>query len=373
MKTIAFYLPQFHAIPENDMMWGNGFTEWDNMKNAKALYEEHYQPGIPLNNNYYNLLDEKTLKWQVDLAKDNNIYGFCMYHYWFDGKLLLEKPVEMFLNDKKLDINYCICWANEPWTKAWVSKSDEVLYEQVYGNEENWETHFQYLLPFFQDKRYIKEDNKPLFVIYRPEQINCLNEMLDYFDNRAKENGFDGMVFAYQQIAFDLQKDKDDSRFKYNIEYEPAYSMHDIRNENLAHNKLFNIGKKVDKIWMRVFDSTLSEHYLKKVRRMNYDQLWKANINRMPKSSKNVAGVFVDWDNTPRRGTKGIVVDGANPQKFKKYFKEKVEMIKKYYSSDYIFIFAWNEWAEGGYLEPDKRYKDKYLKAIKEVLGKKEK
>ncbi len=370
MKTIAFYLPQFHAIPENDMMWGKGFTEWDNLKKAKPLFKGHYQPRIPLNNNYYNLLNDEVKKWQVDLAKEYNINAFCFYHYWFDGKLLLEKPVEQFLQNTNLDLEFCLCWANEAWTKAWVSKSDEVLYEQNYGQEENWNRHFDYLLPFFKDSRYLKENNKPIFIIYRPELIDCLNDMLNFFIRKAKEHGFDGMVFAYQQIEFDLMPNKDDSLFDYNIEYEPAYSMYEQRQKTPSKNLLFNIGKKLDKCFMSFFNTTLSEYYLKKVRRLNYDYLWEINIKRIPNSKKNIPCVFVDWDNTPRRGTKGLVVEGANPEKFKKFLDQKIYNIKRYYSTDYLFVFAWNEWAEGGYLEPDKRYGYGYLEAIKEVLEK---
>lgn len=370
MKAVAFYLPQFHAIPENDEMWGEGFTEWDNLKKAKPLFKGHYQPRVPLNQNYYNLLDDDVMKWQVDLAKSHNIYGFCFYHYWFDGKKLLEKPVEKFFERKDLDINFCLCWANEPWTKAWVSKSDEVLYEQNYGNESNWENHFRYLLPYFKDKRYIKENNAPLFIIYRPEQIDCLNNMLDYFNQRAIEEGFNGMIFAYQHIDFNLISDKDDSRFKYNIEYEPLYSMHYLRDENKCNSKLFEIGKKVDKLFFKIFNRTLSEYYLKKVRKFDYDKLWIKSNERKPENDKCIAGAFVDWDNTPRRGTKGIVAEGASPEKFKKYFSKKLENVQKYYSTDYVFLFAWNEWAEGGYLEPDEKYQLSYLKAVKETLEK---
>lgn len=370
MRTIAFYLPQFHSIPENDNMWGEGFTEWDNMKKSKKLFDGHYQPRIPLNNNYYNLLDDSVLKWQVDLANEYGVDAFCFYHYWFDGKKLLEKPVERFLELSNLNKNYCLCWANEAWTKAWVSKNDDVLYPQVYGNEKNWEEHFRYLLPFFKDSRYIKDEGKPLFVIYRPELIECLNEMLDYFNERAIEEGFKGMCFAYQQIAYDLLPDKDESRFTYNIEYEPAYSMNDLNSKRKWYTFLFNIGKKIDKITMKLINRTLSSVYLNKVRTLNYDDLWEKCINRIPSDEKHVACVFTDWDNTPRRGNKGIVAVGANPKKFKKYLELKKEMIDKYYANDYVFIFAWNEWAEGGYLEPDEKYGYGYLEAIRSVFGK---
>lgn len=367
MRVIAYYLPQFHATKENDEWWGKGFTEWVNVKKAKAYYKGQYQPREPLNDNYYNLLSDDVKKWQIDLAKANGIYGFCFYHYWFnDGDLLLEKPVEQFLENKELDINFCLCWANEPWTKAWVSKSDSVLIDQDYGDKEIWKKHFDYLLPFFRDSRYIKNSNKPLFVIYKPEQIECLNQMLDYLNKLSIEAGFDGLEFAYQAIGFDLKTDKDDSRFTYNIEYEPSYGMHYMSSES---KKFFiKVGKWVDTIYEKLFDKKLSEIYLNKVRRLNYDDVWKTIINHYPTSDKCIPGAFVDWDNTPRRGTKGLVIDGASPEKFKYYFNKKIKCARSQYKNDMLFIFAWNEWAEGGYLEPDKKYGDGYLKAIREVL-----
>lgn len=367
MRVIAYYLPQFHVTKENDEWWGKNFTEWVNVKKAEKYYKEQYQPREPLNDNYYNLLDDNVKKWQIDLAKENGIYGFCFYHYWFgNGHLLLEKPVEQFLKNKNLDMNFCMCWANEPWTKAWVSKSDLVLIDQNYGDEMFWKKHFEYLLPYFKDERYIKNSNKPLLIIYKPEQINCLNEMLDYWNQLAKAEGFDGIEYAYQAIGFDLKADKDDSRFTYNIEYEPSYGMHEMEKE--SKKLVIKVGKKLDEITYKIFKKKLSEIYLNKVRRLKYDDVWKAIIDHVPTSEKCVAGAFVDWDNTPRRGTKGLVIDGATPEKFKYYFDKRVKLAKEKYKSDMLFIFAWNEWAEGGYLEPDKKYKDGYLKAIREVL-----
>ena len=171
MKIIAFYLPQFHNIPENDEWWGNGFTEWTNVKKAKPIFEGHQQPKVPLNNNYYNLLDDNVKVWQADLAKKYGVYGFCYYHYWFNGKMLLEKPMEQMLENKEVDIPFCISWANEPWTKAWVGDEKKMLIAQEYGQEEEWKEHFMYLLPFFKDERYIKKDGKPFFIFYRPDIV----------------------------------------------------------------------------------------------------------------------------------------------------------------------------------------------------------
>lgn len=367
MRVIAYYLPQFHETELNNKWWGKGFTEWVNVKKAKPLYEGHYQPRVPYNNNYYNLLNDDVLEWQTRIAKEHGLYGFCFYHYWFNnGDLLLEKPVEKFLANKKCNIKFCISWANEPWTKAWVSKSDQVLMAQDYGGEETWRSHFNYLLQFFNDERYIKEDNKPLLIIYRPEIIPCLNKMLDYLNKLAIESGFNGLDFAYQGIWFDQIKNRDDSRFKYNIEYEPAYGESYL--EGKGHSNLVKIAKKIDNVTLSVFNKKLSEIYMRKVRRMNYDEVWNSILHHIPDDKKRIAGAFVDWDNTPRRGTKGLVIDGANPSKFYKYMKKRFELVKKYYSTDMVFLFAWNEWAEGGYMEPDEKYKFGYLNALKRAL-----
>ena len=164
MKIIALYLPQFHEIPENNEWWGKGFTEWTNVKTAKPSFKGQYQPRIPLNNNYYNLTDVRAQEWQAKLAKEYGIYGFCYYHYWFEGKMLLEKPAEIMLKNLSVDMPFCFCWANHTWLRAWADKSNRTLIKQTYGTEEDWINHFNYLLPFFKDERYIKEDGKPIMV-----------------------------------------------------------------------------------------------------------------------------------------------------------------------------------------------------------------
>jgi lipopolysaccharide biosynthesis protein len=159
-KIITHYLPQFHSIPENDLWWGVGFTEWSNVRRAIPLFNGHVQPKKPLNDNYYDLTNPAVLREQVELARNFGIDGFCFYHYWFNGKLLLEKPVELFVQDDRNNISFCFSWANEKWTRAWDGKSNEVLIEQNYGCRLDWEKHFNYLLPFFQDKRNGNAENK---------------------------------------------------------------------------------------------------------------------------------------------------------------------------------------------------------------------
>lgn len=371
MKVIAFYLPQFHAIPENDEWWGKGFTEWVNLKKAKPLFDGHNQPRVPLDNNYYNLLDPDIKHQQVALAKEYGIYGFCFYHYWFDGHMLLQKPVEQYLEDKTLDLPFCLCWANEAWTNAWVSKKNTVLIAQRYGKKSEWEEHFSYLLPFFKDTRYIKENKKPLVVIYRPELIECLNEMLDCWNYLAVENGFDGLVFAYQHSAFDDTNKRDDSRFTYNIESQPNYALRDINSNRSAPVNWLRYTKRFLCSWADKYlktNLTQVNFMRKKLVCYNYDEVWRAVLNHEPESEKCIPGAFVDWDNTPRRGDLGSVFIGATPQKFGQYLQKQIRRAKEVYHKDMIFIFSWNEWAEGGYLEPDEKNGYAYLEAVRDAL-----
>ena len=225
MKIIPLYLPQFHTIPENDEWWGKGFTEWVNVRDAKPLFEGHNQPRVPLNNNYYDLSDIETLKWQCRIAKEYGIYGFCMYHYWFNGHLLLEKPMEMLLAHPEIDIKYCISWANHDWTDAWKAsnRQPKVLIAHNFDDEKDWVDHFNYLLPFFKDPRYMTENNKPLMVIYIPNIIRKLKKMLDVWSQMARDNGFDGLTFIYQSAASSFDNSWDHSLFDYGVEMNPGY------------------------------------------------------------------------------------------------------------------------------------------------------
>lgn len=374
MKIIAFYLPQFHSIPENDEWWGKGFTEWTNVKSAKPLFEGHRQPRVPLNNNYYNLLDSNTIKWQVNLAREYGVYGFCFYHYWFDGHMLLQKPMELMLHNADINFPYCVCWANEGWTNAWKADGNtKVLIAQRYGGKKEWKEHFEYLLQFFKDKNYIVISNKPLFVIYRPEICDCLNEMLDYWNSLAIENGFDGMCYAYQQVSYYLKADKDESRFDYRIEYQPGYARFDEQNQKGGASSAWvkfksgirNVVANIDHRLGTNFNSKLTKQGLSFE---NYDDLCNAIIKRHGEDEKSVGGMFVDWDNTPRRGTHGRVCLGSTPEKFEYYLSKQIKNIKSTYLNDMMFIFAWNEWAEGGYMEPDEDYKYGYLEGVKKAL-----
>lgn len=376
MKVIPVYLPQFHTIPENDEWWGKGFTEWRNVKNAKPLFEGHFQPRTPLNENYYDLSDVNTLKWQAELAKKYGIYGFCMYHYYFNGHKLLEKPMEMLLAHPEIDLKYCVCWANHDWTDGWKATDghERILIAHDFDDEASWVEHFNYLLPFFKDSRYISEDNKPFMVIYVPNMIKKLNKMLTIWNNMAKEAGFNGLTFIYQSAMSCVDPCWDRSMFDYGVHFQPGYvswaSRSQLKTMFLWRAiKLSRILKRIFKIKKR----QMLDNVPKDVCKFDYDECWQNILKLRPDDDHTIPGGFVDWDNTPRKQMRGMVAVGATPEKFKKYFRQLVINTRKFYKQDKIFFFAWNEWAEGGYLEPDEKYKYAYLEAIKEVLDEDEK
>jgi hypothetical protein len=353
VKLIAFYLPQFHAIPENDTWWGNGFTEWTNIKKAKPLFREHYQPRIPLDKNYYNLLDESVIKKQFLMAKEYGLYGFCFYHYWFNGTLLLERPIERVINSD-YKIPYCLCWANEPWTRSWDGNSNEILISQCYGGEKEWEKHFNYLKNFFCDKYYIKKENKPVLILYRTNNIQNCDEMILYWDKKCKRSGFSGIYIIEEKNTFQNKTVCKGSNAV--LEFEPMYTL------KFGRTCRQRVSDKIRKHVMNKKNTNQLLVY-------KYDEIWKNIIRRKHEKSikKQYYGAFVDWDNTPRKGKNGLVMLGGTPQKFSKYMSRLIKKAK-HNKSEMIFINAWNEWAEGTYLEPDEKNKYAYLKAIKAAI-----
>lgn len=372
IKVIAFYLPQFHQIPENDEAHGYGFTEWTNVRKAIPLFEGHYQPRIPLDKNYYCLLDSTIMRKQAELAKSYGIYGFCYYHYWFkSGKKLLEKPIENMLNDPSIDIPFCLCWANENWTKRWDGGNNEIIVEQDYGDETDLLNHVDYLCRFFSDKRYIKIDNKPLLIIYKPDLIPHLNKYIKKIRNRVKVNGFDGLVLASQYPKYYVEGVRL-NLFDLYIQFQPRFVPEDEANERKG-----NVTKTVKKVLIscgfRNFGKSIRNIFVRKnnkkeLTRRDYSKDWEYILNYKVKLKQIVAGAFVDWDNTPRNRV-GLVYDGVSPELFCIYMKKLVDKVKKEYDQQMIFVNAWNEWAEGAYLEPDEKNGYKFLEAIKEAIS----
>lgn len=371
IKVIAFYLPQFHAIPENDAAWGVGFTEWTNTKKAVPLFKGHYQPREPLDDRYYDLLDVETVKWQSVIAKQYNIFGFCYYHYWFKGgKKLLERPVEIMVSDQHIELPFCFCWANENWAKRWDGGNREVFVEQEYGSEQEWEEHFRYLLSFFKDPRYITMDGAPVFVIYRAEEIPHLSKMIGFFRKKAIEAGFPGLVIMFQHPAYERSWMYDRSAFDYYIRFEPAYSIRKL-DELLGEKKPIKeyvkdiIGSRLYKRLARL--KSRFGYDRQELRKIDYDEIWDIILNQPCADTKYIAGAFTDWDNTPRN-KKGMLFVGSDPEKFAAYFSQLVQKVESSHAPNIIFINAWNEWGEGAYLEPDKKYGYKFLSAIKDAV-----
>lgn len=351
MKVLAMYLPQYHIVPENSTWWGEGFTDWVTVRNAKPLFQGHKQPKSPLDDRYYNLLEKDTWIWQSELMRKYGVDGLSIYHYWFrDGKQILEKPVEKLLGWKDINIPFCFCWANETWARSWSSVENKntwadtfenkkansnsaILIEQRYGFEEAWKNHFEYLRQFFEDSRYIKIDGKPLVMIYRADIIPCLGNMLDKWREWAVQAGFKGLYIIGAQ-----RSEKKISLLDAELIHEPVRA----------------------KIW---FEGRTKEceHPFKH----DYDKIWE-NILGFRVDEKAWYGGFVSYDDTPRRGVNGSYMSGYTTEKFKGYLKElmaKNEMA----GNGYTLINAWNEWGEGMYLEPDKESGYQMLEAVKEA------
>lgn len=348
MKILAFYLPQFHTIQENDEWWGKGFTEWTNTKKSKPLFKGHYQPREPLNDNYYDLSDVNVMKWQAKIAQDHGLYGFCYYHYWFNGKKLLEKPLENMLKDKEVNIPFCFSWANEPWARTWDGRETDVLMDQKYGGEQEWQKHFNYLLDFFKDARYIKIDNKPMMVIYKTMDIPNVEIMCEYWNNLAIKNGFNGIY-----IVETLNGKQNEPIVKNSdavVEFEPMYTL------NHRYSLLNKIQDKIISL-------------CRGLQLKDYDRVWKDIINRniLKRGDRKVyLGAFVGWDNSARKGSNALIINNSSPTKFSKYYSRQLTKAKNNHS-DFIFINAWNEWAEGTYLEADKKYNTQYLKELNRI------
>ncbi|RKI92363.1 hypothetical protein D7V94_06690 [Parablautia intestinalis] len=346
MKVIAMYLPQFHKVKENDLWWGEGFSDWVSAQNTTACFEGHYQPHLPLNNYYYDLMQKETMQWQADMMHKYGVDGMCIYHYWFEnGRRILEKPAENLLKWKDIDMPFCFCWANETWARSWGNikeanswtnvlevKGDNeraILLNQDYGDVNSWKEHFDYLYPFFKDSRYIKIDGRPLFLIYKSKLLTCLKDMLDCWRKWAKEKGFPDLYIIGCNCS--------GNEFLY-------------LDAELYHEPLRGSRGLVENL----FDSD--------IKRIDYSAVWN-NILSEPPKDNTYYGAFVGYDDTPRRGIEGVVVENGSPELFGD-FLTKLMAKNAAQGNDITFINAWNEWGEGMHLEPDQKYGLGFLEQI---------
>lgn len=354
MKKFAFFLPQFHEIPENNEWWGEGFTEWINVKKATPLYKGHLQPKLPTNENYYNLLSKETVEWQTNLMKEYKIDGLIYYHYYFAGKKLLEKPAENLLKWKDINQNFFFCWANHTWCRSW-NGSKEVLLEQTYGSEETWEEHFNYLLPFFKDDRYEKRNNKPVFMIYDSVFVER-KEMITFFDKKCKENGFDGICIIETYSARNWPEDFIEMEKEKSAETEFVFLREPSLGQCLyAKTLLYSPKRIINKIKRSLAQRGVTSC----VQKYKANKLFELQMKNYKYSGDVLHGLFFEWDNTPRHKQRGYIIEPVD----KNHFMSYMDMISK---DEYVFINAWNEWAEGMMLEPTEENGYKYLEWIRE-------
>jgi len=369
-KIIAFYFPQFHEIPANSEWWGKGFTDWELVKEAKPLFEGHEQPRVPIEEDYYDPTNEDTLKKQAELAKKYGIEGFMFYHYWFDGKLYLEKPMEVFLSNPDIDISFCVTWANESWTRSWVGKPEIFLQKQLHTTDPKiWNKHFNYLLPFLKDPRAIQIDGKPVFLIYQPFLIKKSKEMMAFWNELAIESGLNGLYFIAIK-NHDYQSTDFLSSYDGIMKFQPreAYSSKDFEEHNTSAR--FQILRRLPhkiQLYLSKINQKVSKHKI-----FDSKKLWNIILKNSFKNEfgnhklKLFESAFFEWDNTARYKNKAKIFTGLSFEEKKKNLKKLMDEAQKN-NSPYVFFNAWNEWSESAYLEPDKKHGFKHLEIIKEV------
>lgn len=358
-KVLAFVLPQFHRIPENDEWWGEGFTEWTNVRKAKPLFKGHYQPRVPLNADYYDLLDPAVQDRQATMARQYGVYGFCYYHYWFSGRRLLEKPVELMLRRGKPDLPFCLAWANEPWTRAWDGGERQVLMPQSYGDEADWRQHFDHLLLAFRDPRYIRIEGKPMFLIYRSASIEVCAAMLRVWRELAHQAGLPGLHIVGMLTGFD--RDRRPEIFDAFAEFEPMYT--------IRHGLPYWIRKREK--WIRRITTGIwraTGRLSRPLQSHDYGALWRAAAMReLP--VQTYPGAFVDWDNSPRRGLeRSLILRNFDGRAFESGLRAQLRKARQS-GAEFLFVNAWNEWAEGAYLEPDEGRGLYFLEALRQALN----
>ncbi|MEI4480737.1 MULTISPECIES: glycosyltransferase WbsX family protein [unclassified Phyllobacterium] len=341
IKPIAFYLPQFHPVKENSEWWGAGFTEWTNVAKAKPNYEGHYQPQIPKDLGFYDLRMPETLAAQATLAKEYGIYGFCFYYYWFSGRRILEKPIDVFIKNK-IDMPFCFCWANENWTKRWDGGNNEVLLSNEHSVE-NDNHIIDDIIPTMQDDRYICYDGLPLIIVYRPDILADSKKTFAHWRKQAKAAGLPGLFIA--SVAF------------YDI-FHPSDWGCDALVEFPPHQYLQNsFASDVPKFTNPEFCGNV----------MDYRAVMSASIDRVHNDFLFFHGTMPSWDNTARRQNDPFIFKNSSPELFEFWLRnQSLKTLEDTQNKEkFVFINAWNEWAEGAHLEPCLKYGHQHLEAVR--------
>lgn len=350
IKVIAFYLPQFHPVKENDEWWGSGFTEWHNVVKAKPLFRGHYQPKLPADLGFYDLRLPETREAQAQLAREAGVYGFCYWHYWFgNGKRLLERPFDEVVASGKPDFPFCLAWANHSWyAKTWdPNKPDRLLIEQLYPGKEDNEKHFYEVLPAFKDNRYIKIDGKPLFAIFKPLQVENVQAFIQQWQELAKKNGLPGIYFVGQGPQKDFESIMA-SGFD-------AVNHEEVNGIHAHQSKFVRTMKQIERV------------LLKRPRCYDYAKAMKEMIIPEDSCENILPTICPNFDHTPRSGTRGLVYVNNNPQTFGNHVRQILDIVKKK-EEKIVFLKSWNEWGEGNYMEPDEKWGKAYIEVLRKEL-----
>jgi lipopolysaccharide biosynthesis protein len=351
VRLIAFYLPQFHPIPENDYWWGEGFTEWTNVSKAKPLFPGHYQPHLPADLGFYDLRVDEVRNQQAAMAREYGIYGFCYYYYYFGGKRLLQHPMDRMIESGTPDFPFCVCWANENWNRRWDGFDDDMLIEQYHSDHDDV-SFIRGLIPAFSDKRYIRVNGKLLMLIYRVDLLpDPLKTSAIWRETIKKELGEELYLCAMNGWV----KEIDPERIGFDATVQFPL---DINHSNSIDTHLFALQHQVDPEtfkYSQIFDYQKVVNYMTSLPKPYY---------------KFFRGAFPSWDNTPRRQKGAKIFVNASPEYFKLFLNRVINLTLKEQEGEerLVFLNAWNEWAEGAHLEPDQEFGRKWLEAVREAL-----
>lgn len=376
-RVIAYYLPQYHPVPENDKFWGKGFTEWTNVAKAKPLFKGHYQPQIPADLGFYDLRLPEVREAQAELAKEAGIEGFCYWHYWFGkGKKVLDMPFNEVLNSGNPDFPFCLGWANHSWTtKTWEKgkafTSETMIFEQLYPGDEDYTAHFYDVLPAFKDERYIKVEGKPLFVIFAPSDFKDSKRFMNIWNNLAKENGLKGVYFVGRCDALPVMNRSNIKNIdkltkpRYDEMFEQGYD--GINSVTLKYAEFKATGivhKAIHSFLRKKFEGVVLDKY-------KYDDIMAHFVTPEDYMDGVYPQLIPRRDRSPRSGRKAMIYYDSTPEGFKKAAENAVKCVEgRDMDHRLIFLNAWNEWGEGAYMEPDIKFGHKYIDALREVLDK---
>lgn len=356
MKIIAYYLPQFHPIVENNRWWGEGFTEWTNVGRAKKYFKNHDQPKVPADLGYYDLRVPSIRSQQAALAKESGVDAFCYWHYWFgNGKRLLELPFSEVLKSGQPDFPFCLGWANESWkAKVWDAtrpNDDRVLIEQSYPGLNDINNHFYALLDAFRDARYLRVQGKPVFVIYKPFLLQDASQFIELWNKlAAKENVADGFHFiGHTECSSDVSRILQMGFSAVNV----------VRNGEHRFNK---------SLIARILIPALAYKWFNKPLVINYSTIIDYFVQDIDRHVNVYPSIIPNWDHTPRSGVKGVVYHNSTPGLFERHLRDVFRVVKGKPEDDQIvFLKSWNEWGEGNYMEPDLKYGKEYIYSLAKV------